>query len=123
MHIALAPFRLKPGITEDDLVKTSDDFEEQFVQQQEGILQRILVKDGNGGYADIVFFADAAAIDRVIEAEQSSEVCAALFAIMDSDGAHSVYEMLKTYERQPGQQRLGSMVDRSEEAAGRPQAR
>ncbi|MEV4416082.1 hypothetical protein [Catellatospora sp. NPDC049609] len=99
MHIALAPFRLKEGISEDALVKTSDDFEEQFVRKQEGILKRILVKDGNGGYADIVFFADAAAIDRVIEAEQSSEVCAAFFAIMDEDGTHSVYEMLKTYER------------------------
>ena len=99
MHIALAPFRLKPGVSEDDLRRTSDDFEEQFVQKQEGILKRILVRDGKGGYADIVFFADAAAIDRVIEAEQTSEVCAAFFAIMDSDGTHKVYEMLKTYER------------------------
>ena len=99
MHIALAPFRLKPGISEDDLVKTSDDFEEQFVKTQEGILRRILVRDGDGGYADIVFFTDAAAIDRVVQAEQNSEVCAALFAIMDDDGTHRVYEVLKTYER------------------------
>jgi len=99
MHIALAPFRLKAGFSEDDLVKVSDDFEEQFVQQQDGILKRILVKDGDGGYADIVLFADAAAIERVIEAEQQSEVCASFFAIMDSDGSHTVYEMLKTYPR------------------------
>ena len=64
-----------------------------------GPLKRILVKDGNSGYADIVFFADAAAIDRVIEAEQNSEVCAAFFAIMDSDGTHTVYEVLKPYDR------------------------
>jgi hypothetical protein len=99
MHIALAPFRLKEGICEDDLVKASDDFEEQFVEKQEGILRRILVKDGDGGYADIVFFTDAAAIDRVIEAEQSSEVCAAFFAILQDDGTHRVYEVLKTYEQ------------------------
>ena len=99
MHIALAPFRLKDGISEDDLVHTSDDFQEQFVRKQEGILQRILVKDGDGGYADIVFFTDAAAIGRVLEAEQSSEVCAAFFAIMDDDGTHRLYEVLKTYQR------------------------
>jgi hypothetical protein len=99
MHIALAPFRLKDGISEDDLVKTSDDFEERFVQHQDGILRRIIVKDGDGGYADVVFFTDAAAIDRVLQAEQNSEVCAALFAIMDDDGSHRVYEVLKTYER------------------------
>jgi len=94
----VAPFRLKVGISEADLVRTSDDFEVQFVQKQEGTLRRILVRDGNGGFADIVFFADAAAIDRVIEAEQSSEVCAALFAIMDGDSAHQVYEVIKSYD-------------------------
>jgi hypothetical protein len=99
MHIALAPFRLKPGVTEADLLKASDEFEEQFVQKQEGIRQRILVKASDGGYADIVFFEDAAAIDRVIEAEQSSEVCAAFFAVMDDDGTHRVYEALQTYQR------------------------
>lgn len=99
MHVAVAPFRLKAGVSEDNLVKVSDDFEEQFVAQQEGILRRILVKDSDGGYADIVFFADAAAIHRVLAAEQDSEVCAAFFAIMDDDGTHRVYEVLKTYER------------------------
>ena len=99
MHIALAPFRLREGISEDDLARSSDDFEEQFVRKQEGILRRILVKDSDGRYADIVFFEDSAAIDRVIEAEQSSEVCAAFFAIMENDGTHTVYEVLKTYER------------------------
>jgi hypothetical protein len=45
-----------------------------------------------------VYFADLAAIDRVIEAEQNSEVCAAFFSIMEGDGSHYVYEILKTYE-------------------------
>jgi hypothetical protein len=99
MHIALARFRLKAGISEDDLVKTSDAFDEQFVQHQDGIVRRILVRDDHGGYADIVYVTDAAAIDRVLEAEQSSDICAAFFAVMDRDGTHRVYEVLKTYER------------------------
>jgi hypothetical protein len=97
MHIALAPFKLKAGVTQDALLRASDDFEEQFVQKQGGILRRILVKDGESGYADIVFFADLAAIDRVLEAEQSSEVCATFFSLIDDDGSHRVYEVLKTY--------------------------
>lgn len=98
MHIALAPFRLKADITEEQLLSTSEEFEEVFVRKQEGILKRILVKDNDGGYADIVFFQDLAAIERVIEAEKSSDVCATFFAIMDDDGSHRVYEVLKTYE-------------------------
>ena len=40
----------------------------------------------------------AAAIDRVLEEERRSDVCAAFFAIMDDDGSHRVYEALKTYD-------------------------
>jgi restriction endonuclease Mrr len=98
MHIALAPFRLKPGVSENVLLSTSDDFEERFVQKQDGVLKRILVKSTDGGYADIVYFEDLAAIDRVVQAEQNSEICAAFFSIMDDDGSHRVYEVLKTYE-------------------------
>ena len=39
----------------------------------------------------------AAAIDRVTEAEQNSDVCAAFFALIEDDHPH-IYEALKTYE-------------------------
>jgi hypothetical protein len=91
MHIVIAPFRLKEGIDEDVALKTSDDF-------QDGILQRILVKDGDGGYADVVFFQDAASFDRVTEAEQNSNICATFFAIMDGEEVPRVYQALKTYQ-------------------------
>jgi hypothetical protein len=99
MHIVIAPFRPKQGVTEDVMLETSDDFDEQFVRKQDGILKRILVKDGEGGYADIVFFKDAVAIDRVTEAEQNSDVCAAFFALIDDEDHPHIYEALKTYDR------------------------
>jgi hypothetical protein len=99
MHIALAPFELKAGISEDALVSASDRFEEEFAGQQDGIIRRVLVKDGDGdGYADVVFFRDLESMDRVIEAEQNSDACAAFFSIMTGDGSHRVYEVLKSYE-------------------------
>ena len=99
MHIVIAPFRPKEGVTEDVMLKTSDDFDEQFVRKQDGILKWILVKDGEGGYADIVFFNDAAAIDRVIQAEQESDVCAAFFALIDDEDHPHIYEALKDYDQ------------------------
>ena len=99
MHIAIAPFRLKTDVTEERLLATSDDFEARFVKSQDGIIKRFLVKDADAGdYADIVFFDDLEAIDRVIEAERTSEACAAFFSIMDGDGEHRVYEVVKAYE-------------------------
>ena len=99
MHIALAPFELKPGVSEGGLLTASDRFQQEFACNQDGIIRRVLVKDGDGGgYADFVFFRDLESIDRVIEAEQNSDVCAAFFSIMDGDGSHRVYEVLKSYE-------------------------
>jgi hypothetical protein len=81
------------------LLTASDRFQQEFASKQGGIIRRVLVKDGEGGgYADLVFFRDLKSIDRVIEAEQNSDVCAAFFSIMDGDGSHRVYEVLKSYE-------------------------
>jgi hypothetical protein len=99
MHIALAPFGLKAGVSEDVLLSASDRFEEEFASKQDGIIRRILVKDSEGGgYADLVFFRDPESIDRVIAAEQSSDVCTTYFSIMDGEGSHRVYAVLKSYE-------------------------
>ena len=101
MHIALAPFRLAAGVTEHDLVEASDDFQEEFVRHQDGIVRRVLVRDGETGFADVVFFEDEAAIERVVQAEQSSEACARFFSLMDVEDQHRVYEVIKTYDAGP----------------------
>ena len=99
MHIAIAPIRLRATVTEEMLLAASDDFEARFVKTQDGIIKRILVKDVSGGdYADIVFFSDLEAMDRVTEAERTSEVCAAFFSIMEGDDDYRSYEVVKTYE-------------------------
>jgi hypothetical protein len=99
MLIALAPFELRAGVSESALLTASDRFQKEFASKQDGIIRRVLVKDSEGGgYADLVFFRDLESIDRVIELEQNSDVCAALFSIMDGDGSHHVYEVLKSYD-------------------------
>jgi hypothetical protein len=80
MHIALAPFGLKAGVTEQTLLSASDRFDQEFASKQDGIIWRVLVKDGEGGYADLVFFRDLKSIEWVIEAEQNSDVCATFLA-------------------------------------------
>ncbi len=97
MQIALAPFKLKPGVTEETLLEASEEFEREFVKKQVGIVRRVLVRDGSDGYADLVFFESEEAMERVLEAEQDDEVCARFSSIMD-DGEYSRFEVLRTYE-------------------------
>ncbi|WP_405577362.1 hypothetical protein [Streptomyces sp. NBC_01092] len=98
MYIALAPFTLKPDVTEETLLTTSDAFESSVVQSQDGIHRRILVRAAGGGYAGLVFFREQEAMERVMEAEQNSDACTAFFSIMDDDGTARVFKVLKSYE-------------------------
>lgn len=47
------------------------------------MLRRVLVTDSGGQYADIVFFADEAAVEEVMAAEQTSEVCHQFMSLWD----------------------------------------
>lgn len=84
--------------------EASEAFQRNFVSKQQGILRRILLQDGRGGYADLVFFESEEHFRRVAEAEASSEHCQALFELMvppDPDlpdtGVLS-FNHIKTYE-------------------------
>ena len=66
MHVVLAPMQLKPGVDEATLLAASEAFQENFVSKQQGILRRTLLKDGRGGYADLVFFESEQHFQRVL---------------------------------------------------------
>ena len=67
-------------------------------------MRRILLKDGRGGYADLVFFESEDAFRRVAEAEATSEHCQALFQLMVPpdpslpDMGVLSFQHVKTYE-------------------------
>jgi hypothetical protein len=103
-YVMLAPIRLKEGVDETRLVEASDVFESKFVKGQKGIVKRMLLKAKDGGYADLVFFENKAAADRVVEAESGSEDCHAFFSIMQPpdeslpDMGVLSFDHVKTYE-------------------------
>jgi hypothetical protein len=98
MHIVIATGGLQQDVTEEELIHASDRFQQEFVANQPGVLRRVMVANDEGGYADIVFFANEAAIAEVMEAEQSSAVCHEFMALWDDAGMTS-YRVLKTYDR------------------------
>lgn len=83
MYIVLAQMRLKDGVTEEALLEASQTFQADFVSKQPGIVKRLLLRGTDGRYADLVFFANKEAADRVMEAEACSPHFARLLAIME----------------------------------------
>ena len=97
MHVVIAPGRLKDGVSEEAMLAASAQFQREFVVDQPGIVRRVLVAADDGGYADIVFFTDEAAIAAVLAAEQTSEVCHQFMGLWDDAGV-AMYRVLQLHE-------------------------
>lgn len=104
LYIQLAPIKLQAGVDEKTLLAASDVFQTNFVDKQEGVIKRLLLKGKDGNYADLVFFESKDAADRVAEAERTSQECLEFFKIMEMpdenlpDMGVLSFDHVKTYE-------------------------
>lgn len=86
MYIQLAPGKVKAGIDDQTILRASDQFEENFVRKQKGIIKRILLRGKDGAFADLVFFESKEDADRVAEIEQAGHpACMAFFQLFEMD--------------------------------------
>jgi hypothetical protein len=86
MVIELAPFRLKPGVTDEALARASEDLQRDFLASQPGFLRRELLRGRDGEWMDLVHWTDDASASAVMGAIAGSPVCHRYFALMaDAD--------------------------------------
>lgn len=103
-YVMLAPIVLKQGVGEKALVEASDAFQQAFAGRQPGILKRMLLRAKDGSHADLVFFANKEAAERVVAAEMESPACIDYFSVMNIPEGVSPeagvlsFEHVKTYE-------------------------
>ncbi len=99
----LAHIKLKNGVSEAALIANSDKFQSEFVDKQDGVLRRELVRKSEGKYIDIIQFQSKDHMDKVVELEQQSAICGEFFSLMDMDNdgeeAMQVFPSLATYSR------------------------
>ncbi|MFO1067835.1 MAG: hypothetical protein U1E14_04845 [Geminicoccaceae bacterium] len=84
--VEYAPFALRPGIDEAALRVASARLQDGFLARQPGWRRRELVAEGDGRYADLVWWDSLADAEKAMAAAGSSEACAAYFALMAFDG-------------------------------------
>jgi hypothetical protein len=80
--VEIAPFSLKPGVSESDLLGASERLENEFFSCADGYLGRILVRAADQSWADIVFWQSAAHADAAMSQAEKSEACGHYFACM-----------------------------------------
>jgi hypothetical protein len=83
--IEWAPFSLRPGVGEADLLHRSDRLQQEFLSRQAGFLRRELLRRGAGDYVDLVWWQSLEAARAAMDNVGASGACADYFALMPPD--------------------------------------
>ena len=83
-----APFTLKPGESEEDLLKASQALQQGFLQHQKGFLKRELLKKSDREYIDMVYWQTQEDAHSAIANAEKSPACFAYFQLME-DADHA----------------------------------
>src|SRR5262245_11021563 len=80
--IEWAPFRLAEGVTEERLTAASRTLQREFLVKQRGFLHRELLRGRDGGWVDLIHWADASAAEDAMKAASESATCLAYFQLL-----------------------------------------
>ena len=80
--IEWAPFRLRDGVTDAQLLEASAAIQRDFLEGRPGFVRRELVRGSDGLWADVVYWIDLAAARDAMEAAASSPTCSRYFRLM-----------------------------------------
>ena len=80
--IEWAPFRLRAGVTEAELLEASEAIQREFLGRQPGFVRRELARGADGLWADVVHWADGAAAEAAMAAAATSSACRTYFELM-----------------------------------------
>ena len=80
--IEWAPFRLRDGVTEAELLEASEAIQREFLGRQPGFVRRELARGADGLWADVVHWADGGAAEAAMAAAATSLACRTYFELM-----------------------------------------
>jgi hypothetical protein len=98
-----APFELKPGVAEADLLAASDALQTEFLSQQPGFIRRELLRGKDGQWVDTVYWRSLAKAEQAARLVMESPVCLRYFELMvmpesdDPNAGVSHFTHVRTY--------------------------
>ncbi|HEX2058819.1 MAG TPA: hypothetical protein VHI71_10685 [Actinomycetota bacterium] len=89
--VELAIFRLKEGVTDEQLLGTVDAVSE-WAKRQPGFLSRDLTRSPEGDtWIDVIWWESMDAAHAAAEAAMTSESCAPMFSLIDLEGTQMLH--------------------------------
>lgn len=77
-----APFRLAEGVSEEQLLRASNDLQVGFLAKQRGFVRRELLRGKDRQWVDVVFWEDQQTADEAMKAAAESPACHEYFKMM-----------------------------------------
>ncbi|MFN9110085.1 MAG: antibiotic biosynthesis monooxygenase family protein [Bacteroidota bacterium] len=81
--VEVAPFTIKQGVTETQLMKASDSLNIQFLEKQRGYIKRELLDEGDRRYLDIIHWATKEDAQAALRASETCQPCSQFFELME----------------------------------------
>lgn len=85
MTVEWAPFRLRSGVAECDLLNASQELQAGFLARQPGFIRRELLRRNGIDFVDLVWWESRGAAETAMQRAGMSDLCARYFALMDLD--------------------------------------
>lgn len=99
-----APFTVKDGVDDAQLIAASEALQNEFLSKQSGFIRRELLKGENGQWVDLAVWESREHAERAVQNAAESPVCFRYFQLM-ADADHddpgegvSHFERIKVYE-------------------------
>jgi len=80
--IEWAPFELRVGVTESDLLEAAEDLQNRFLDAQPGFVRRELLRGAERRWVDLIVWASRADADRAAARARESSACRNYFGLM-----------------------------------------
>lgn len=106
--IEWAPFRLRDGVCETELLEASSAIQREFLYRQPGFVRRELARSDDGLWTDVVHWASGEMAQAALAAAPSSAACRGYFQLMaGADGGADPGEGLVLFRRVREYQGMG----------------
>ena len=85
--VELAPFRTRPGVDDATVLAASDALQREFLDGRPGFIRRDLLRNSDGSWLDLLYWADERSAMSVMDDIASSNACQQYFALMEGADA------------------------------------
>lgn len=85
--LEFAPFAVKPGVTESQLLEASNSLQHDFLEKRDGFVSRHLLKETEGNYVDMIWWTSSEAAERAMKEVFNSPACLRYFELMQINEA------------------------------------